>query len=148
MAQFRHSPRLALFTSAALLLIPTGEARAQTVPALPDASGVPQSAVASRSFSPADFARFSPKTALDMVNQIPSFSIRAAEKMRGLGQATDNVLFNGERASSKSDNVTSQLARIPASSVIRIDIVDAATLNLPGLAGQVANIIYLSLIHI
>jgi hypothetical protein len=121
MAQFRRSSRLALFSSAALLLIPMAEARAQTAPAPSEASAVPQSTVASRTFSPADFARYSPKTALDMVNQIPGFSIRASEKMRGLGQATDNVLFNGERASSKSDDITSQLGRIPASSVIRID---------------------------
>lgn len=145
MAQFRRSTRSALFCSAAFLLLQMPEARAQdapVAPAQPDASAVPQSTVASRSFLPADFARFSPKTALDMVNQIPGFSIRSAERMRGLGQATDNILFNGERASSKSDDVSSQLGRIPASSVIRIDIVDAATLNLPGLSGQVANIIF------
>jgi hypothetical protein len=98
--------------------------------------------VASRSFAPADFARYSPKTALDMVNQIPGFSIRAGERLRGLGQATDNVLLNGERPSSKSADIFAQLTRIPAASVIRIDIVDAANLNLPGLAGQVANVIY------
>src|SRR5205085_8058528 len=42
----------------------------------------------------------------------------------------------------KSDDIFAQLTRIPAASVVRIDIVDAATLNLPGLAGQVANVIY------
>jgi hypothetical protein len=145
MAQFRRSTRSALFCSAAFLLLQTSDARAQDAPvppAQPDHTAVPRSAVASRSFTPADFARFSPKTALDMVNQIPGFSIRSTERMRGLGQATDNVLFNGERGASKSDDVTSQLGRIPASSVIRIDIVDAATLNLPGLSGQVANVIF------
>lgn len=102
----------------------------------------PTVAPASRTFVPADFARYSPKTALDMVNQIPGFSIRAGVRMRGLGQATDNVLLNGERASSKSDDIFAQLQRIPASSVTRIDVVDAATLNLPGLAGQVANVLF------
>lgn len=96
----------------------------------------------SRSFSPADFARYSPKTALDMVNQIPGFTIRADARMRGLGQATDNVLLNGERPSSKSDDIFSALTRISASSVVRIDIVDAANLNMPGLSGQVANVIF------
>jgi hypothetical protein len=96
----------------------------------------------SRSFMPADFARYSPKTALDMVNQIPGFSIRADARMRGLGQATDNVLLNGERPSSKSDDIFSALTRISASSVTRIDIVDAANLNMPGLSGQVANVIF------
>ena len=96
----------------------------------------------SRTFSPADFARYSPKTALDMVNQIPGFTIRSAERGRGIGQATDNVILNGERPSTKSDDIFAQLGRIPASSVTRIDIVDAATLNLPGLAGQVANVLF------
>ena len=142
MAWHRRLSRPALLTSAALLLLPVEPAKAQDSAPPPDHTAVTQSSVASRSFTPADFARYSPKTALDMVNQIPGFSIRAGEKLRGLGQATDNVLFNGERASSKSDDVTAQLGRIPASTVIRIDIVDAATLNLPGLAGQVANIVF------
>ena len=124
-----------LLASAAL---PCGAAFAQSAEPTPAETVAP----ASRSFSPADFARYSPKTALDMVNQIPSFSIRAGERLRGIGQATDNVLLNGERPSSKSDDIFAQLTRIPAASVVRIDIVDAATLNLPGLAGQVANVIY------
>ncbi|HVF37885.1 MAG TPA: TonB-dependent receptor, partial [Sphingomicrobium sp.] len=97
---------------------------------------------AGRTFVPADFARYSPKTALDMINQIPGFSIRADQRMRGLGQATDNVLFNGERPSGKSDDIFAQLGRIPASSVVRIEIVDAASLNIPGLSGQVANVVF------
>src|SRR5205085_6547536 len=126
---------LLLLAGAAL---PCGTAFAQ--PAEPTAA--PTVAVPSRSFSPADFARYSPKTALDMVNQIPGFAIRAGERLRGIGQATDNVLLNGERPATKSDDIFAQLTRIPAASVVRIDIVDAATLNLPGLAGQVANVIY------
>jgi hypothetical protein len=98
--------------------------------------------LANRTFLPADFARYSPKTALDMVNQVPGFTIRADARMRGLGQATDNVLLNGERPSSKSDDIFSALGRIPASSVTRIEIVDAANLNIPGLSGQVANVIF------
>ena len=39
-----------------------------------------------RSFVPADFERYAPKTALDMVRQIPGFAIDEAENRRGLGQ--------------------------------------------------------------
>ena len=97
-------------------------------------------------FSPADFARFAPRSALDMLEQVPGFAIDGSgggggNQGRGLGQASGNVLLNGERLASKSDSITDQLARIPADNVIRIEIVDGATLDVPGLSGRVANII-------
>jgi hypothetical protein len=93
-------------------------------------------------FTPADFARYAPKNAYDMLAQVPGFSIRDNENLRGLGQATGNVLFNGERPSNKADDMYTQLSRIPAGNVERIEIVDGATLDIPGLSGQVANIVY------
>ncbi len=93
-------------------------------------------------YTPADFARYAPKNALDMLSQVPGFSIRESEQMRGLGQATGNVLFNGQRSSNKSDSLFTLLQRIPASNVTRIEIVDGGTLDIPGLSGQVANVVY------
>ena len=93
-------------------------------------------------YTPADFARYAPKTAADMIQQMPGFQVRDSENLRGLGQATGNVLFNGQRPSSKSDDLRTQLSRIPAANVERIEIVDGATLDLPGLSGQVANVVY------
>ncbi len=93
-------------------------------------------------YTPADFARYAPKNALDMLAQVPGFNIRQSEQMRGLGQATGNVLFNGQRSSSKSDSLFTLLQRIPASNVTRIEIVDGGTLDIPGLSGQVANIVF------
>jgi len=110
-----------------------------------DAEGLPQDGApleAKRTYIPADFVRFAPRTALDMMRQIPGFSIAQADQgARGLGQASGNVLVNSQRLSSKSDDIYTQLARIPASNVERIDLVDAATLNVPGLTGQVANVV-------
>lgn len=94
-----------------------------------------------RSFTPADFARFAPRNALDMLRQVPGFSIREAAEERGLGQATGNVLVNGQRISGKSNDIYTELSRIPAQNVTRIDIVDGASLDVPGLSGQVANVI-------
>jgi len=94
-----------------------------------------------RSFTPADFARFAPRTALDMVRQLPGFTIRDAPQERGLGQATANVLMNARRIGGKSDDIATQLGRIPAANVVRIDIVDGATLDVPGLSGEVANVV-------
>jgi hypothetical protein len=95
-----------------------------------------------RVYSPADFTRFAPTSAMDMLNQVPGFAIRNDDDQgRGLGQVSTNVLINGERPSSKSQSVTDQLSRITAANVERIEIVDGATLQLPGLSGQVANVI-------
>ncbi len=94
-----------------------------------------------RTYTPADFARFAPANALDMLNQVPGFSIRTDNVERGLGEATGNVLVNGQRASNKSDDILAQLRRIPAPNVERIEIRDAAGLRIPGLSGQVANIV-------
>ena len=94
-----------------------------------------------RVYTPADFTRFAPKTAYDMLVQVPGFSIRSADVERGLGQASENVLINGQRIANKSGGAIDQLQRTPAGNVDRIEIVDAASLGIPGLTGQVANVI-------
>lgn len=97
---------------------------------------------AGRVFTPADFARFAPTSAMDMLNQVPGFAVRNDDDQgRGLGQASTNVLINGERVVSKGQGVFDQLSRVTAENVIRIEIVDGATMGIPGLSGQVANII-------
>src|SRR5690606_12538001 len=86
--------------------------------------------------------RFAPKTAGDMVRNIPGFVISGGDGgQRGFGQAKQNVLINGRRVSGKSNDAATALGRITADSVDRIEIVDGAMLNIPGLSGQVANVI-------
>jgi hypothetical protein len=99
------------------------------------------SAEGTRSYTPAHFARYAPRTALDMLRQVPGFVIREAVQERGLGQATGNVVVNGQRVSGKSNDVLTELGQIPAANVTRIEIVDGATLDIPGLSGQVANVV-------
>jgi len=86
------------------------------------------------------FERFAPRTALDMIDRVPGFQMDSGDFKRGLGQGGANVLINGERLTGKSD-ADGQLNRIVAANVIRIEIVDGASLDIPGLTGQVANII-------
>ncbi|WEK46078.1 MAG: TonB-dependent receptor [Candidatus Andeanibacterium colombiense] len=93
------------------------------------------------SYVPENFARFVPRSALDMVNRVPGFSIRDNDEARGLGEATSNILVNGERVANKAESVYDRMARIPADKVERIEIVDASNFAIPGLAGQVANIV-------
>ncbi|WP_447765616.1 TonB-dependent receptor plug domain-containing protein [Sphingopyxis panaciterrae] len=112
---------------------PTGDAPA-AVPAL--ANGAER-------YNPTDFARFAPRTALDMVERVPGFLIVTGTNggERGLGAATENILIDGERIANKTTSARTALSRIAASDVAHIDIVDGASLNVPGLTGQVANIV-------
>jgi outer membrane receptor for ferrienterochelin and colicins len=92
-------------------------------------------------YEASQFARFAPQTALDMVGQIPGFSITEVSGDRGLGEASQNVLINGQRVTGKSNDARTALSRIPVSSVIRLEVADAATFNLSGVNGQVVNVI-------
>ncbi len=115
---------------------PTPVSNPQVVP-----PPVPTEAGSKRVYTPADFARFAPKTAYDMLAQVPGFSIRTADQERGLGQASENVLINSQRIANKSGGATDELQKINAANVERIEIVDAASLGIAGLSGQVANVI-------
>lgn len=119
----------------------TAPAMAQASDPPADAPPAPASGGVQRVYQPDYFARFAPQTALDMVRQIPGFSIEEGEERRGLGQGGSNVLINGERFSGKSNDVVAELGRIGASSVVRIELLDGASLNIPGLSGQVVNIV-------
>ncbi len=94
-----------------------------------------------RTFTPEDFARFAPRSALDMARQIPGFSIREGDGARGLGQADTNVIINGRRISGKSNGPVAALQRIPTEEVVRLELVDGASLDVGGLTGQVLNVI-------
>ncbi len=92
-------------------------------------------------YEAAAFARFGPQTALDMVRQIPGFVITQSSGDRGLGEASQNVLINGQRIPGKSNDAETVLSRTSAETVVRFEISDGAVLNIPGLSGQVLNVI-------
>ena len=141
----RHAFLLALLASAAPALAQDDDpppTPAETPADPPATAGTPAAPQAARSYTPADLVRFNPRNALDMLNQVPGFSIETSDtERRGLGQATGNVLVNGERLTVKSTDIFTELRQISIANVTRIEIVDGATLNISGLTGQVANII-------
>jgi outer membrane receptor for ferrienterochelin and colicins len=140
--QGRRALLLALIGSASPAFAQDAPAPTDAPPPVATEPAAPQGA---RVYTPADFARFSPRSALDMLNNVPGFSIVASDTdRRGLGQATGNVLINGERFSGKSTDIFTELGRISAANVARIEIVDGATLNISGLTGRVANVITVS----
>lgn len=128
---FSHSGRMALL--AGTMLLACGTAFGQTA--------APAAASAKRVFVPGDFARFAPKTAYDMLVQLPGFTLRGADQERGLGQASENVLINAQRIANKSGGAIVQAQEVSVGNVERIEIVEAASLGIAGLSGEVANII-------
>ena len=78
------------------------------------------------------FARYGPVTALDMVRQVPGFRLErrslfgGASNVRGFGAAAGNVLINGKRPSTKSDDMDSLLSRIAAEEVLRLELIRGA----------------------
>ena len=104
----------------------------------PDA---PAAASSGNVFTPDYFARFAPQTAYDMLAQVPGFAIHAADDLRGLGQASENVQINGQRVIDKSGGAVAQLKKVSAGDVVRIEVREAASFGIAGLTGQVANVI-------
>ncbi len=102
---------------AASMLALTGAAYAQETPA-PAAT----TASADRlSYDTAYFAQFNPQTALEMVRQVPGFSLNGGDDRRGFSGAVGNLLIDGVRPTSKSQSLEDILARIPVDQVVRIE---------------------------
>jgi len=94
-----------------------------------------------RVFEAEFFANFAPRTALEMIEQIPGFVIIEASTERGLSQGGINILLNGQTITGKGENPTVQLAQISATNVVKIELVEAVELNITGFEGLVANVI-------
>ncbi len=129
---------------ALLLLLPAQVLMAQTGLAEPDFafSGiVPVIENGKRIYSAAQFARFAPQNAADIVQQIPGFSITSVSNDRGLGEASQNVLINGQRITGKGNDAMAVLRRIPVRAVRSLEIMDGAMLDISGLSGHVLNVL-------
>lgn len=93
---------------------------------------------------PADyFAASRPADAYDMVRKLPGFEIvEGDEDVRGFSGSRGNVLFDGRTPSGKEESLEDALRRIPASSVLRIELLrGGATSSATGGYDLVANVI-------
>jgi hypothetical protein len=97
---------------------------AQTAPV--PATVLPELIDGKRIFLPAYFTNDRPQTAADMVGRVPGFGIEDGDSVRGFGGAAGNVLIDGARPTSKSENLQTLLARIPAANVERIELLEGA----------------------
>lgn len=75
------------------------------------------------SYPAAYFAGQQVANADEMLARVPGFSLDTGASVRGFEGAAGNVLIDGRRPSSKSDDLHEILRRIPVSSVERIDII-------------------------
>ena len=77
-------------------------------------------------FEAESFASAAPANAHDMVIRLPGFSIVEADSdVRGYAGARGNVLIDGARPTSRREDIDDLLARIPAGSVERIELIRA-----------------------
>ena len=91
------------------------------------------------------FTEYNPQTALDMVVQLPGFSLVETDNdIRGFAAGAGNVLIDGRRPTTKSGGIREALSRIPASHVARIEVIRGAS-GTSDAAGQavVANVVQL-----
>lgn len=72
------------------------------------------------------FTQYNPQTALDMVRQVPGFSLDGGDDRRGFSGAVGNLLIDGVRPSTKSQGVDGILSRIPANQVVRLEVLRGA----------------------
>lgn len=138
------SVRLCAITAIGLvgLAVPAIAQPSSDAPAVTTSTADTSNSSAERdTYLPDYFAQFQPDTALDMVNRIPGFTLRGGGNARGFGEANTNFLVNGRRPSTKSQGAGDILSRIPATIVTRLEILDGASLDIPGLSGQVVNIV-------
>ena len=93
-------------------------------------------------YQAAFFADARPNTAYDMIGRLPGFNFDDGNSARGFAGTAGNVLIDGQRPTSKTDDLQSILSRIPASDVERIEVIRGGT---PGIDMQdhtvVANVI-------
>ncbi|MDQ2859300.1 MAG: outer membrane beta-barrel protein [Pseudomonadota bacterium] len=108
-------------------------AAAQPPSPAPPAPALAAAPKAITSYPPEFFVAAQPTTALDMVVLLPGFTFDRGDAVRGFGGAAGNVLIDGARPASKDDGLDQVLSRVPARSVLRIDVIRGAA---PGIDMQ------------
>jgi hypothetical protein len=80
-------------------------------------------------YNAAFFAEYAPRTAYDIVQHIPGFTLDLGNSaastgvdVRGFAGTAGNVVLNGARPSTKAETLDVLLSRIPASRVIRVEV--------------------------
>jgi len=111
----------------AALTLPTG-ASAQNAAVQPtQSSGRTSRATV---YEGAFFAQYAPRTAYDIVQRVPGFSLdlgatqtqQGSVDVRGFAGTAGNVVINGARPSTKAETLDVTLQKIPAQQVVRVEL--------------------------
>src|ERR1043165_7354286 len=124
-----------LATVATAALITATSASAQSTPeATPAPAVAPQPAPGTpgprtTTYDAAFFAQFAPRTALDIAQRVPGFTLDLGNNqagngndVRGFAGTAGNVVINGSRPSTKAEALDTTLSRIPAQRVVRVEV--------------------------
>jgi hypothetical protein len=93
------------------------------------------------SYDAAFFHQFSPRTALDMVERVPGFTVDEGEDRRGFAAAQSNVLIDGDPPIAKAQEIDDILERIPAEDVVRIELIRGSGSNAASAQGVRVNVV-------
>jgi outer membrane receptor protein involved in Fe transport len=91
--------------------------------AAPEAAVQPPQPQGVISYPASFFAGQQVSNAAEMLDRVPGFTLDDGDSVRGFEGAAGNVLIDGQRPASKSDNLEEILRRVPVGSVERIDII-------------------------
>jgi len=130
MVEESTSPRIARLRAiriAALALLMLNATAARAADAAAPASAV-------IGYPASFFAPMGLDTALDMVQRVPGFVFDDGSNVRGFADSAGNVLIDGQRPASKTDDLVGILTRLPSSQIERIDLVrgGAPGINMQG----------------
>lgn len=106
-----------------MLLMLTQAAAASAPLAAPLPEGQPPARTGVISYAPEVFRASQPANALEMLARVPGFTLDTGNSVRGFEGAAGNVLIDGQRPASKSDTLDELLKRVPASQIVRIDLI-------------------------
>jgi outer membrane receptor protein involved in Fe transport len=118
---------VALFSAASA----SAQAPVQAAPAPADAPSPASGTAGQRTttYDAAFFAQYAPRTALDIAQRVPGFTLDLGNSQSGNGQdvrgfagTAGNVVINGSRPSTKAETVDTTLSRIPAQRVMRVEV--------------------------
>jgi hypothetical protein len=109
----------------------SGAALAQEPANQPAPTAAPTSRTTA-AYDAAFFSKYAPRTALDIVERIPGFTLDLGANnnnngtgpadIRGFAGVAGNVVINGQRPSTKSEPLDAFLSRIPAGRVKRVEV--------------------------
>jgi outer membrane receptor protein involved in Fe transport len=101
----------------------------QAQPAAAPPAPPPTTSSRTTTYDAAYFAQFAPRTALDIAQRVPGFTLDLGNNqsstgvdVRGFAGTAGNVVINGARPSAKAETLDTTLSRIPAQRVVRVEL--------------------------